>query len=58
FGGPRGGVRAALRTLIAIVVIFLLGALAFVVINSGSWDEAKERLRAYWQRLWRTKERR
>ena len=58
FGGPRGGVRAALRTLIAIVVIFLLGALAFVVINSGSWDEAKGRLRAYWQRLWRTKERR
>ncbi|NLN15791.1 MAG: stage II sporulation protein P [Firmicutes bacterium] len=58
FGGPRGGIRAALRTLVAIVAVFLLGGFAFVLINSGSWDEAKKRLRSYWQRLLGTKERR
>lgn len=51
FGGPRGGVRTALRTLITIVVILFLGVLVFVIINSGSWDEARERLTAYWKRL-------
>ncbi|MBF7082017.1 stage II sporulation protein P [Desulfallas sp. Bu1-1] len=48
--GPASGTPAGWKTLAWIIGIALLGGGAFLLISSGSWQKARERLGSYWGR--------
>lgn len=49
-GGPNVGAPIGWKTLAWIVGVLILGGGAFLLISSGSWENARKRLGSYWGR--------